>query len=493
MPAHPSRLISISACLCFILPVTLSAMGQPPPLSEEHLQRIGHWIDLPAQERPDDEALQLPAGMSRQQAEQSLAQLWEAYRGRVADEELGELPPKLGELVEQDGGRRINLAPRKLTIGAHEMPFVLVRREAAPAPEAGRPLFICTHGGGRNSRVDSPHAWSVNTREWQTQVRFAAGYYPSEGLYFVPRMADDRLGRWYHGLNQDAFERVAEHAIAHWGVDPNRVYLVGISEGGYGTAILAPFMPDRFGGANAMAAGVGLGNPAENLRNLAFRTDVGERDTTFNRVGLAKAFHQALDDHHQEQPADYQHAINVQPGRGHGINYRPGIRWVAQHQRNPWPTRLTWLSKKVDGQRRSRHYWVQVDGPIRDGRDFRLQAWVDPETRHIFVSIEQVEIKGDQGNPTHVRRGEVVKADPLTGVSLRVLLHDDLIDLEQPLRISVNGRLRFDGQVERDAAVQLRTLAGYGDPAMTASAQVVIDLAEVDPPKPIERALPDPR
>ena len=491
MPS-PTRRLPLPLLLALAL-IGWPTSGLAQPLDDEQLQRAGAWIAQPPADRPAPATLGLPAGLSRDDAEQSLDQLWAVYREGVSDPQLGDLPPTVAEVVERVRAGGEGVRPGVLTLGEVSMPYVVLRRESQPPPAAGRPLFICTHGGGRNETVTGPHAWPVNSREWQTQVQLAAQLYGPAGLYFVPRMADDRMGRWYHAHNQDAFERLAEHAIAHWGVDPNRVYLLGISEGGYGTAILAPFMPDRFGGANAMAAGVDLGNPAKNLRNLAFRTDVGEKDTTFNRVGLAKAFHEALDTYHAAQPEDYTHSINVQPGRGHGIDYRPGVAWIAQHQRDPWPSRITWLSKEVDGRRRDRHYWVQIDGPIREGRDTYVDAAVDDQ--HIMLQVEQIEIQGDGGNPTHARPGDIVKRDPLTGVTLRVLLHDALIDLDKPLQITVNGKVVFEGIVQRDTAVGLRTLAGYGDPAMAATAEVVIPLPEPGPAKPARdpEPLPEPR
>ena len=42
------------------------------------------------------------------------------------------------------------------------------------------------------------------------------------------------------------FERVVREAIARFDVDPDRVYLLGISEGGYGAIRFAGNRPDRF-------------------------------------------------------------------------------------------------------------------------------------------------------------------------------------------------------------------------------------------------------
>lgn len=461
----------------FVVLITVcgGALAQEPVLDPEQSQAIAAWVTAPLNQPGSIDELDLPASLTIDQANELLSEMWEIYRGAVNDQEVGPVPIALSELAKAGNGQ-INIQPRALTLGEGlSMPFVALLRETAPPPEAGRPLLICTHGGGRRADAPGPHAWPVNTREWQTQVRFAAQLYGLEGIYIVPRMADDRMGRWWHKHNQDAFERFAEHAVAHWGVDPNRIYLLGISEGGYGTAILAPFMPDRFGGANAMAAGVNLGNPAENLRNLAFRTDVGENDTMFNRQGLAVKFHTALDALHAEDAEGYIHQINVQGGRGHGIDYRPGVAWIAQHQRNPWPDTIVWTGKPLDEKRRSRMYWIQIDGQI-DARAIQLRAHADRVANTIDLAAHFLEIDGDGGNPTHAGPGQVIATEPAKGIAIRLLLHDDLIDLDKPLRVTCNGQVVFEGKVERDGRVMLQSLVGYGDPAMSGYAQVQIPL-----------------
>lgn len=332
-------------------------------------------------------------------------------------------------------------------------------------------MFICTHGGGGNGKVDGPHAWPVNTREWQTQVQLAAQHYAPEGIYFVPRMADDRKGRWFHGFNHTAFERVIEHAIAHWGVDPNRVYKLGISQGGFGTNKLVAYMPDRFAGANPMAGGVNPDNhPAINLRNVAFRNDVGEKDTMFERVGNAIKFHDRLEQLHAADPDGYVHDINVQKGRGHGIDYRPGVSWIAQHARTPWPSKLVWDSRELGGERRTRHYWIELSD-IGEAKRTMVVATADRETNTITLTANQLEGKPKDGV-------EPEKPAALKGAKVRVFLHDSLVDMDQPVRIVCNGKQVFKGKAHRDAATLLRSLASYGDPSMAASAEVVFVLGE---------------
>ncbi len=63
--------------------------------------------------------------------------------------------------------------------------------------------------------------------------------------------------------------RAFQLGILSGNIDPKRVYLIGISEGGYGSHRLAVFMPDYFAGIGPMAAAEPLKAP-ENLRNTGF-------------------------------------------------------------------------------------------------------------------------------------------------------------------------------------------------------------------------------
>ena len=477
---HPmSRALrDLLATVC-LLAIGLGTSPAAAELSPVQLEQVEAWLAKSADDRPPVDSLALPEGLTAEQAKAIREQLWKLIV--AADQNktspLGKLPPVFGGANEQG---QVSLQGGKLTLGEHEMPFAVLRREAKQDEasqergDAGRALFFCLHGGGQNASAEGPHAWPVNTREWQTQVALAAQAYPADGIFWVPRMADDRRGRWWHKHNQQAIDQVIDHGMMHWGVDPNRVYLVGISEGGYGADILTPFMADRFAGASAMAAGVGLGNPPANLRNVAFRTDVGERDTMFDRQKLAVAFHKRLDELHAGDPAGYTHSINLQKGRGHGIDYRPGPKWVAQHTRNPFPEKIVWIAKPLDGERRSRFYWLRTPGQLPDR--VKLVAQVDRKARRIELAAQEYAKPGDGGHPTHIGEVDSEAYKPLTGTTVELLLSDELLTLDQPLEVVVSGKGTIQVEPNRNATAILESLIERPDPQSTATQRVEIQL-----------------
>lgn len=416
-------------------------------------------------------------GMCRQEAESVIQELVQQRRGQAARDGLSrEQPPRLDQLLTkaqaEDG--RLQLPIGALPLDDKTMPFAVFRKQTAEQPD-GLALFICLHGGGQYAAAEGPHAWPVNRREFQTQISLALQAYQPDGIYFIPRMADDRLGRWWHRHHQTAWDAVIDHAILHWEVSPDRVYLMGISEGGYGSAILAPWMADRLAGANAMAAGVGLANPPANLRNVAFRTDVGQNDLTFDRKPLAVAYHAELDRLQHEDREGYLHGLNVQSGRGHGIDYRPGVVWIAEHVRNPWPPRVVWINQQLHGRRRPRFYWLAMPETPDDG-DLRLVAEVDRQTNRIHLEVDRLEETNTDGNRTHgMDNVAASRRTPLTGARVELLLSDALLDLDRPVTVIANGAPVFEGMVARSRAVIQESLAQRPDPAQCPTARLTVE------------------
>ncbi|MFM1872227.1 MAG: hypothetical protein RL398_1649 [Planctomycetota bacterium] len=351
-----------------------------------------------------------------------------------------------------------------LDLGDCTMPFVLLKKGDKPAN--GWPLYLCLHGGGGNDKAEGPHGWSVNTREWEAQKRLFERVYQAPGLYFIPRMADDRRGRWWFAHNQRAFDEVIRKAILFEDVDPDRVYLMGISEGGYGAIRFAGNRPDRFAATGGMAAAEPLGtSPPENMRNVAMRIDIGEKDSMFDRIGLARRMGERLAELRQADPAGYDFAVNVQAGRGHGIDYSLTPKWLADKVRSTRPNVVNWRIVPFDGQVELRHYWLGLRS-----RPEETPVVVRAEWSGNRLSIDA----------RHEHRGEDGETEllPVKVGRLRVLVDDELADLGAPIELVVNGRARGDVKVGRTLLTLLQTLLERWDPRGAFTAEFEVDLGE---------------
>lgn len=441
----PTR--ALLRCLAAVCP-TFALGAQEPPA-----EAIAAWFATPPAARPALPAAGAP--LSRRDAEALVPQLWAACRAGAAKLGWDTLPAVLPDDLPKA------LEPSTLQVGDFTMPYVLLCKGEKPA--GGWPLFLCLHGGGGNGDAKGPHAWDVNSREWQAQKTLFQRVYQPAGLYFIPRMADDRKGRWYLDHNQKAFEEIITRCLLFRGVDGNRVYLMGISEGGYGAIRFAGNRPDRFAATGGMAAAEPLGtSPPENMRNVGMRIDIGERDTMFDRIGLARRMGERLAELKAGDPQGYDFAVHVQPGRGHGIDYSKTPPWLAERVRNPRPARVVWTVRPFDTTVALQNYWLALDeAPAA----MPLYVTATLAENHLVITAE---VDGPEAG-----KGRVPAA---TG-TLRVRLDDRLADLDAPIAITVNGVARPAQKAVRSLEVMARTMAERLDPDYAFAAELTIGLA----------------
>jgi predicted esterase len=303
------------------------------------------------------------------------------------------------------------------------------------APADGRSLWISMHGGG-----GAPTA--LNDRQWKNQINL---YQPEEGIYIAPRAPTDTWNLWQQVHIDPMFARLIENHVALRGVNPNKVYLMGYSAGGDGVWQLAPRMADRFAAASMMA-----GHPGDmsllSLYNLPFAIFMGGEDGAYKRNLHAAEKGAALDQLQQENPGGYVHLVRIYEGLGHWMknNDREAVPWMAGFERNPWPKKIVWVQDNILHER---FYWLKLpEGTAKKGA--QIVAEVDGQT---------IRLEGDVPSGTRVR------------------LSEQLLDLEQPVRLLVNGMELFSGPVERSAEVVKATLGERLDPAAAAPAEIVIE------------------
>lgn len=111
------------------------------------------------------------------------------------------------------------------------------------------PLILFLHGMGERGddleRVKVHGIPRVAEEKPELLARFVA---------FSPQCPLDSY--WTH--QQDALHALLDHALEHYAVDPKRIYLTGLSMGGFGTWFLSMSCPERFA---AMVPICGGGEP----------------------------------------------------------------------------------------------------------------------------------------------------------------------------------------------------------------------------------------
>ncbi len=315
----------------------------------------------------------------------------------------------------------------------------LKAKHVGTKPEGGWNLYISMHGGG-----NAPA--SVNDQQWENQIKL---YSPPDSLYIAPRAPTNTWNLWHEPHIDVLFARLIEDAIVLGEINPNRVYLMGYSAGGDGVYQLAPRMADRFAAAAMMAGHPNDASPL-GLRDLPFTIHVGADDNGYNRNKVAAEWNGLLDELQKHDPDGYVHEVQLHQGRGHWMNREDAVAvdWMAKFTRTPLPKRIVWNQSSVT---HDRLYWLAV--PAKEAAKGELVI-AERDGQHV----------------------NIVKHD---GVSdLVVMLNDRMLDLDQPVVVTADGREVFNGKARRTIGDLAATLAECGDPDLIFDARVPVNLSQ---------------
>ena len=155
------------------------------------------------------------SGLSKSEAKNSLASLWNRHKSLLLRERAKEISAK------------------KITLNGNSLRYT--QKVFGSAPKTGRSLWISLHGGG-----SAPA--SVNDQQWRNQLQL---YQPKEGYYVAPRAPTDSWNMWFKPHITPLFDRLIENFVVKHRVNPDKVYVLGYSAGGDGVYQIGPRMADR--------------------------------------------------------------------------------------------------------------------------------------------------------------------------------------------------------------------------------------------------------
>ena len=419
-----NRRLSLFHCLLVIPSLVLAlatvessqAAAPEQAASQAASQQLQKYLKLPVGERmPLAKQAFSQVPLTRQDAKTAQQLLWQSY------------------LLHLKQSRKQEMDARKIKHGDLEMPFFYTKFGNKPA--SGRSMYISMHGGGGAPK-------QVNDQQWENHKRL---YRLPEGVYLVPRAPTNTWNLWHQGHIDPMFQRLIQNLIAFEDVDPNRVYIMGYSAGGDGAYQLAPRMADRLAAAAMMAGHPNEASPL-GLRNIGFTIHVGGKDAAYNRNKVAASWGSQLAALRKQDPGGYRHLVKIYPNKGHWMDREDAaaIPWMAKFRRNPLPKRIVW---RQDDVTHNRFYWLAVDD-----KNKRRGSLVE-----ISIEEQKIEIKKLQGIEQLILRA-----------------NDQLVDLDQPITVSFNGKQLFHGNLTRTVAVIEKTLVERGDPASVFSAEITV-------------------
>jgi len=397
------------------------------PMSSSALEDLASYLAMPRAQRPElATAAFASVPLTRLDAEQAVKLLWDDFASDVRDTRMGEM-----------GATESNVA--SLQVGGSTLRYY--QTFLGEEPPEGRSLFISMHGGGNTSA-------DVNDQQWDNQLALAQSYAPQNALWVAPRAPSDEWNMWFTADVDALFERLITNMIVFEGINPNRVYLTGYSAGGDAVYQLGPRMADAWAGAGMSAGHPNDASPV-NLRNVAFAIHVGGDDTAYDRNLRAAEWGQMLDALAASDGAGgYPVQWEVHAGLPHWMNLADAVSipFLQQYTRDPSPNKVVWRQADVP---HARFYWLAAD--------------VDNRAKGTQVTASYVE--------NIVTLSEVSQLSRLT-----IRLSDEMLNMDQTVRVEFMGSELFAAQVPRTILVIDKTIVERGDPAMIYFGEVSVEL-----------------
>jgi pimeloyl-ACP methyl ester carboxylesterase len=233
-------------------------------------------------------------------------------------------------------------------------------RKVGKRPANGWPLFIAMHGGGGAPKEVNDSQWRIMQIYYRDQPS-VTGY-----QYLALRAPNDTWNGFYDDYVPPLLGNLIRQFLLFGDVDPDKVYLMGYSHGGYGAFFLGPKIPDRFAAVHSSAAAPTDGAiSARTLRNLRFTFMIGENDNAYGRRQRCEAFSKQIDKLKDENKGDYPVEMEFKKGFGHGgLPDRDKIKEMYPFTRKAAPRRLSWdLTDAVVDH----FYWLSVPHPSKGG------------------------------------------------------------------------------------------------------------------------------
>jgi hypothetical protein len=174
---------------------------------------------------------------------------------------------------------------------------------------------------------------------------------------------------------------------------------------------------------------------------------MGGADDAYHRNTVVREFSAKIDALQAKDPEGYWHRLTVYPGLPHNMQGREAemIPRMAPMRRALWPKRVVW-GKQNGGAMHTRFYWLEREAADLKPNDI-FAAHVDGQT----ITIET----------------------PTTG-RLTLRLSDELLDLDQPVRVIAGGKTVFEGNVKRSLIAIDQSLREREDPQLVCTALLPI-------------------
>ena len=314
-------------------------------------------------------------------------------------------------------------------------------------PSKGYGLVVCLHGAGFTG--------DAYLERWQTRLS-------DEYILACPTYA---AGAWFTRRAEDVVLATIQHVRQQYHIDPDRIFITGMSNGGIGAWLIGMHHAPLFAGLAPMASGLDnvLMPFLANLRNTPVYMIHGAKDQVMP-VTLSRSISREL------TALGYPHVYREHQGEHPvaGGHYFPReelpalVTWLDRQRREPSPAKVTVVREASHFQPFS---WVRLDAtdPIAAFSDDLVDKRDDRIMRREYAKLEASIVA-----PNRIE----VKAERVQRYSL--FLNDRLIDAAKPLTVMTNGQLSFEGIAPSSIETLLRQARIRQDPRQLFPIHVVV-------------------
>jgi len=260
---------------------------------------------------------------------------------------------------------------------------------------------------------------------------------------------------------------VLERVSEDYHVDPDRVFLTGMSNGGIGTWIIGMHHADLFAGIAPMASGIDdvmfpfVGNLSHTPVYVIHGTEDQVMPVQLSRDLVQEMKRRGVPYFYREHDLTHPHA---------GGHFFPRqelpalIAWFDQQRRRPLPRQISMVR---DGTHLMPMSWSRIDSTeqiaaftenLIDSRDEFITGMIYAKLNVEIVRPNTIEV-----NALRVKR-------------YTLFLNDALVDFSQPIVVKTNGVTSFKGLVESSIETLLKEARQRADVHILYSAKLAINL-----------------
>ena len=317
------------------------------------------------------------------------------------------------------------------------------------SPEKSYPLILCLHGAGFTG--------AAYLDRWVSRL---------EDRYILacPTMP---MGAWWTRFAENFILEILDSVSEEYHIDPDRIFLTGMSNGGIGAWIIGMHHADLFAGIAPMASGLDdvMFPFVENLANTPVYVLHGAEDQVMP-VRLSRDLVQEM----KRYGVPYQYHEHQWTHPHAGGHFFPRqelpalISWFDEQQRISFP-------RKISMTRDATHVMPLSWGRIDETEEIAAFSENLVDKRDRFIA------KGIYAKLTaEVTDQNVIEVNTVRVRRYTLFLNDELVDFSRPIIVKANGVKSFEGILNPSIETLLNEVRQRSDLHNLYSVRLMIDI-----------------